>query len=525
MDREGQSIGSSHESFSCRNRKDPILLSHPDVLSKSGGLHRRRAIKNEDQTKAEKKTERVLNRLDVSAPAPHHEKIMKYIGYHHEKPRTDLRQKLSKYDDSEQKIRVWNSFVDSDLTDVTDDDFSILPRVLPASYWPTLRKTAFHITTFAMRLLSLPEKEVRAIVPPGPIRDHLLDELEILRFRNGRITGSFRFDMAVVGAPDKNHPPQLLEINEIGFDGLSRSSFFQRALLDLLPNLRGRLKSLDTAAAEIRNMNRLGPRIARLQNDCYNWDEEYLLRTAKRLKSDVRLITPAQFGFKIDADFPLLEKHPIQFRQNRAFVGGWRPDAFNMSFAYTLKDYRKGHDLYRRLVRSQTPQYGPFLTGLVAAKTVLVLLADSALRKRLLGSSKLLADSVLPAHLLDDARAAFSPEQPRDWVLKYTDGFGGEQVYMDNDLLRQLRKIPPRKRHEWVLQKKTQLNLIDVNGILSRPKRAISDLGVFVQYDWQNGRFRHFEIGGLMCRATNKNLKVNVSSGGLQVAVLLDRAT
>lgn len=450
---------------------------------------------------------------------------MKYFGYHHEKPRTDLLKKLAKYDDSEQKICVWNSFVDSDLTGVTEDDFSVLPRVLPASYWPTLRKSVYLITTFAMRLLSLPEKEVRAIVPPGPIRDHLLDELEVLRHRNGRITGSFRFDMAVVGSPDKNHPPQLLEINEIGFDGLSRSSFFQKSLLELMPNLRGRLKSLDTAAAEIRNMNRLGRRIARLQNDCYNWDEEYLLKTAQRLKSDVRLITPAQFGFKVDEDFPLLEKRMIQFRKNRAIIGDWQPDAFNMSFAYTLKDYQKGHSLYHRLVRSQTPQYGPFLTGLVAAKTVLVLLADPALRRRLLGSSKLLESSALPAHLLSHPQAESSLETPQDWVLKYTDGFGGEQVYMDKDMLRCLRKIRPGKRHEWVLQRKTRLNLIDVNGILSRPKRAISDLGVFVQYDWQNGRFRHFEIGGLMCRATNKNLKVNVSSGGLQVAVLLDRAT
>jgi hypothetical protein len=73
------------------------------------------------------------------------------------------------------------------------------------------------------------------------------------------------------------------------------------------------------------------------------------------------------------------------------------------------------------------------------------------------------------------------------------------------------------------MQKKTQLNTIDVNGILSRKKNAISDLGVFVHYDWENGKFRHFEVGGLMTRATNHGLKVNVSSGGLQVAVMLDR--
>jgi hypothetical protein len=59
--------------------------------------------------------------------------------------------------------------------------------------------------------------------------------------------------------------------------------------------------------------------------------------------------------------------------------------------------------------------------------------------------------------------------------------------------------------------------------ILSRKKRVISDLGVFVHYDWQDGKFQNFEVGGLMCRATNKGLKVNVSSGGLQVALMLDK--
>ncbi len=109
------------------------------------------------------------------------------------------------------------------------------------------------------------------------------------------------------------------------------------------------------------------------------------------------------------------------------------------------------------------------------------------------------------------------------WVMKHADGFGGQQVYMDQLMLRQMKKITEGKEHEWVMQKKTRLNTLQVNGILSRRKRAISDLGVFVHYDFEGGKFRHFEVGGLMSRATNKSLKVNVSSGGLQVAVLLEK--
>ncbi len=448
------------------------------------------------------------------------------MNYHLEKPKPELARKLTKACDADRKIAVWNAFVDSKLPGITDDDFSIVPRVLPASYLPTIKRTAYLITKFTMRLLSLPEKEIRAIVPKGPIRDYLLNELEVLKYRNGRITGSYRFDMAIVGTPSPKNPPKLLEINEIGFDGLARSSFFQKTLLELLPEFRGRFKSLDTAAAEVRNMQRLGKKVARIQYDSYNWDEEYLVQTAKKMGSELRLISPSMFGLTIDnghEDSRLLEKKSVRLVDGKIAIGStYFPDAVNFSFAYTLKDYLEGDNLYRAIVRSRTPQYGPFLTGLVAAKTVLVLLADSSLQKKLLGNPNALGTAVLPAAILSDS--SVSDKQLRnDQVLKYTDGYGGKQVFMNQDLSKQLTRIPKNKRHEWVLQEKTKLNLIELDGILSRPKQAISDLGVFVEFDWSKGKFQNFEVGGLMSRATNKSLKVNVSSGGCQVAVLLDR--
>lgn len=453
---------------------------------------------------------------------------MKFVDYHFEAPQRELARKLAKSCNEDRKIAVWNSFVDSHLPGLTDDDFSILPRVLPASYFPTLKRSVYLITKFTLELLSLPEKEIRAIIPKGPIRDHLLDELQVLKYRNGRITGSYRYDMAIVDPPHPSNPPRLLEINEIGFDGLARSSFFQKTLLELMPEFRGRFKSLDTAAAEIRNMQRLGNKIARLQYDSYNWDEQYLVETGKRMGAELRLISPSQFGLDIDnteEDSYLLEKKPVRLVNGRTVIGkDFRPDAVNFSFAYTLEDYIEGHKLYRDIVRSKTPQYGSFLTGLIASKTVLKLLADPMLQRKLLGRKNALGESILPAHLLSETHLS-EAEMKRDWVLKFSDGCGGKQVFMNQDLVKNTRRIPENERHEWVLQKKTKLNLIELNGILSRPKRAIADLGVFVEFDWKNGRFDHFEVGGLMSRATNKSLKVNVSSGGCQVAVLLDRQT
>lgn len=449
---------------------------------------------------------------------------MKYIGYHHEDPPTNLEKLLSSYNHYDHKVNVWNTFVDSNLPDITHDDFSIIPRILPMSYWPTLRRSVYLTTLFVLRLLSLPEREIRAIIPRGPIRDHLLDELQVLRFHRKRMTGTFRYDMAIEGPPDRHHPPQLLEINEIGYDGAARTSYFQKTLLNLMPELRKRCVSLDAAESEIRNMKRLGSRIARIQYADYNWDDLLLYQMANRMKLEMRLVSPAQFKVRLDEDCPLLEKLPIKVIRGRSYVGDWRPDALNVSFAHELRDYRKGLPLYRNLVRSQTPQYGPFVTGLVATKTILILLDDPHLRKKLLGSANALASSILPAHLLSDPKAEKLLHEPRKWVLKHTDGCGGEQVFMNRELERQLKRIPAHRRYEWVLQQKMKLNLIDVNGMRSRPKRAISDLAVFVQYDWSGDRFLHFEIGGLMTRATNRSLKVNVSGGGLLVAVFLDRS-
>ncbi|MES2964197.1 MAG: hypothetical protein V4760_09930 [Bdellovibrionota bacterium] len=446
--------------------------------------------------------------------------ILNLKGHHLEQTPARLKKLFAKYDNADHKTAVWNHFVDAPLTDVTGADCAILPRVLPASYLPVIKKTAKDITTFALRLLSLPADEIKAIVPRGPIRDFLIEELGVLRHRNGRITGSFRFDMAIVGDPSSVNPPKLLEINEIGFDGLARSSFIQDSMFRLIPELRSRVFALDTASAEIRNMSRLGRKIARIQYDSYNWDEEHLIAVGREHGVDVSLISPSQFRLHVDNDeFPLLKKTEVKSRAGRVTIDGAKPDAVQLSFAFELEDYLAGRNLYADIVRSKTPQYGPFLSGLVAAKMILVLLDDPALRKKFLGSSRKLGSAILDAFPLK-GNVERTLEGFDKFVLKHTDGYGGNQVFMGREIPRNLKKIKPRNEYEWVVQERTNLNLLAVNGILSRPRKVISDLGVFVHYDWSRGSFQNFEVGGFITRATNKSWRVNVSGGGIQVPVM-----
>lgn len=421
------------------------------------------------------------------------------------------------------KTNLWNAFVDSNLSGINEDDCTIFPRILPGSYLPVIEKVSRELSLFSLRFLSLPEKEIRAILPEGPIRDFLIDDLQVLKYRNGRITGSFRFDMAIVGEPEKENPPKLLELNEIGFDGLARSSFIQKTMLEIMPELGRHVFALDTAKAEAQNMRRLGKKIARFQYDSYNWEEEVLIQKAKAEGVDVRMISPKQFRAQPGKEEPLLLKENVALSKGRIKIGSdYYPDGLQMGFSYELSDYKMAAQMYRDIVRSKTPMYGSFLTGLVASKIILVLFSDPSLRRKLLGTADALKDVILPATVLK-GREEEVKNHYQDKVIKHIDGMGGEMVFMDQDLLRTLKKIPPKERGHWVLQERTKLNTILVNGILSKPRRVISDLGVFVQYDWSKDKFQHFGVGGFITRATNRSFKVNVSGGGIQVPVMFTK--
>ncbi len=425
----------------------------------------------------------------------------------------------------EHKIKLWNHFVDSDLIGLTDEDCGIIPRFLPLSYLKEIKKTAYQITLFTMRLLDLPTKELKSILPHGPIRDFLIEELEVLKYRPQLRVGSFRFDMALTGEACKGNPPKLLEINDIGFGGISRSTFLQNSMLNLMPQWKNQIHFIDAAKAECRNYLCLGHHMARFQYDAYDWEEQVLLSEAKRRNIQIELLSPKQLKFNWEKDhYPLLESAEVGIKSCRVIINNqWHPDFIQMGYSFELQDFLRAPQLYHSIVKSQTPQYSPFLTGLVASKSILTLLADPLLRRQLLGSSKKLNDAILFAQSLDKVREVIS-ENYSHYVLKHVDGLGGEKVFFDDELKRQVKKVHKTHEHEWIAQERIKLNTIELEGTLSTKRKLIADLGVFVQYQWSQGQFKHFELGGFITRATNKSYKVNVSGGGIQVPVFFDKA-
>ncbi len=450
-----------------------------------------------------------------------------FTGHYHERMDADIARLFRRRDVAVLKLDLWNEFVDSGLIGINEDDCSVLPKILPLSYLPTIKQTCRDITEFLMKLLSLPDQELRAILLPTPITDYLIEEIDVLKYRKKRITGSLRFDMAIVGAPSPTNPPKLLEVNEIGFDGTGRSSFIQETLFRIFPALRKRLSALDTAASDVRNMRRVGRRMVRFQYDSYNWEEEVLLMKARRAGLDLRLISPSAFKADLHDDCKLLKRRRITFPGGRLRIGDEDnfPSAFHFSYSFKLKDYKEAPNLFRNLVRSKTPQYSPFLSGLISPKTILILFADLSLRRLMLGSSRAerLAPAILHAKLLSDNEDELRRLCSR-YVLKHADGMGGEMVYVGKKIPAQMKRITRRQHKYWVAHDRVKLNTMEVDGFLSRRRRVISDLGVYVHYDWNGARFDNFSVGGFITRATNRSLKVNVSGGGIQVPVMFDRA-
>jgi len=432
---------------------------------------------------------------------------------------------LANIDRNEHKINLWNEFVDSNLIGITEEDCGIFPRVLPLSYLQEIKKTTYKICLFTMKLLELPMAEIKTILPEGPIRDFLIHELEVLKHRPQRLVGSFRYDMALVGDAIKGNPPKLLEINDIGFGGISRSTYLQNTIFNLQPAWKKKYLTLDASKAESKNYLALGDSIARFQYDAYDWEEQTLIHEARKNGIRIELISPKQLKFKWDhQDYPLMVQSNVSLKNNKIVIGkNWQPDALQMGYSFELKDFLRSPDMYRQIIKSNTPQYSPFITGLVASKSILVLLSDPILQRKFLGSSHSLDQAILPAQLLKEQKEE-ALKNYRKYVLKHADGLGGEKVFFDHHLVHQLKKITKKHESEWILQKRTKLNTIELEGTLSRKRKVIADLGVFVQYQWSKGKFQHFEVGGFITRATNKSYKVNVSGGGIQVPVFFDKS-
>ena len=105
-----------------------------------------------------------------------------------------------------------NSFVDSNLSGINEDDCDIIPRVLPGNYCPHTERLRKSRLPYGF---SLARSRDKSHIPCTPIRDMLINELKVLKYRSQRITGSFRFDMAVVEIQNQEMRQNYLKLMKL----------------------------------------------------------------------------------------------------------------------------------------------------------------------------------------------------------------------------------------------------------------------------------------------------------------------
>ncbi len=102
-----------------------------------------------------------------------------------------------------------------------------------------------------------------------------------------------------------------------------------------------------------------------------------------------------------------------------------------------------------------------------------------------------------------------------------------DHVFFDDEIVEQI-KAPGFDRTDWCLQRRIRLNTIDVDPVPNGPRKGISDLAVYVCFDYDptrlvNKRLRDFYIASLFTRCSGDNLRVNVSRGGCVVPVYVSK--
>jgi len=110
---------------------------------------------------------------------------------------------------------------------------------------------------------------------------------------------------------------------------------------------------------------------------------------------------------------------------------------------------------------------------------------------------------------------------PHDWarlVLKHNFGCSGKKVFVGNAIEKMYRNI--EQPQEWIIQQRVELNQMFTRLLYSQAQPLRMDLGVFVHYEYIDGKLVHFKITGMISRGSH-NYRVNLNLGGASIPVFV----
>jgi hypothetical protein len=185
---------------------------------------------------------------------------------------------------------------------------------------------------------------------------------------------------------------------------------------------------------------------------------------------------------------------------------------------FTLPDVRQFGELLAGVIRSPTTVYISHpRVEYTSNKGVLPLLCD----ERFLRSELQISDPqnvtryVTPTRSLADG--GFPKRRAwRDLVVKHNFGAGGEGVFVGEAIENAEAQV--KDPATWIVQDRHELNQMYAKLLLTNDRPLRMDLGVFVNYDFEDGKLQHVKVAGMVARGSNK-LLVNVTQGGAAIPV------
>lgn len=400
------------------------------------------------------------------------------------------------------------------------EDFSLVPRVFPASYMRVIEDAARHLTGAVLTLASKDKQFILKHLSTDARWNTLIERHGILDRAPTRLVGELRYDFAIAGPLTADNPPQLMEINGAALGLYAFASFLPRTLKALIA--LDHLTYTDVAESFVDLCRRVGPQIASFFPGNLFWGDHLLAQGMESL----HLITPVDVP---NAHlWPRLRHADWRFDDDGKLTlfidGAWqRMDGFRWARVFTPRDIEKFGDLLAGVMRSPGTVYMSHpRVEFASNKGVLPLLCNARfLRTELhVAEPANVMRYVTPSRSLADVGF---PER-RDWkdlVVKHNFGSGGDGVFVGEAIEEAAAKVDDPAA--WIVQDRHELNQMYARLLFTSDRPLRMDLGVFVNYDFADGKLQYLRVAGVVARGSNRPL-VNVTQGGAAIPVLWPNA-
>ena len=397
---------------------------------------------------------------------------------------------------------------------------SYLPRILPKNYEPIVEK-ACRLLTEAM--LETAYENPLSLNLPGLNRS-LIDNMHILEIMPKKAIATCRYDFAISGNPSENNPPKLLEVNCVDYGGTGWVPNTINAFFETLPELSGIVSCKDIIADMAKNFSRMGKKALFITAGETSFPDYALFE--REMKNQGIILS----SISDDELRAIYDTKKVKFSHNGIDIQTGAIKG-HYDFIYPRSFSTRGEIAYLKniltdIIENSVPVYDNFFGILLENKSAHTSFREEA-RKLFCEENFEFIDKVfVNSTALDSCLKEELLRNPRNRVLKYSDGHMGKKVFANSAMAPVLKAI--KRTSGWLAQDFVEINTAELEPLHSKRFRGIVDLSVYVSYAFDSSkprgeRMEEFSVSGYLCRSSGSSYKVNVSSGGCFVPVFFSK--